>query len=64
MFLERHDLVVSKLAAMREKDLAFASALIDADLVNVATLRDRVERLPAGTDPRISERLRGWLGRW
>ncbi len=64
LFLERHDLVVSKLVAMREKDLAFAIALIDANLVNVATLRDRVDRLPAGTDPRISERLRGWLGRW
>lgn len=43
--LERHDLVVSKLAAGREKDIAFALALIDADLVDVPTLYDRAQLL-------------------
>jgi hypothetical protein len=37
VFIDKHDLVVSKLVAMREKDVAFASALIDAGLIDVDT---------------------------
>jgi len=43
--LERHDLVVSKLAAGREKDLAFAVALIDSGLVDLPKLYDRAQLL-------------------
>lgn len=64
VFPDRHDLVVSKLVAMREKDLAFASALLDAGLVDAATLRERTDQLPAGTDPRVRDRLLALLDRW
>ena len=43
--LDPHDLVVAKLVANREKDREFATALIEADLVEVRTLLDRVEQL-------------------
>jgi Nucleotidyltransferase of unknown function (DUF6036) len=44
--LDRHDLVVSKLVARREKDYRFAAALISAGLVDVATLLERAALLP------------------
>lgn len=59
--LDPHDLVVSKLVAMREKDRMFAQALIEARLVDVATLRERARTLP---DSFGIARLRvlEWLG--
>jgi hypothetical protein len=45
--LERHDLVISKLAARREKDHAFSFALIAAELVSVDVLLERAAALPA-----------------
>jgi hypothetical protein len=44
--LERHDLVISKLAARREKDYAFGAALLAADLVTLETLLERATLLP------------------
>jgi hypothetical protein len=64
LFLEKHDLVVSKLAALREKDLAFAQALIEAGLVDVPTLRRRVRLLPAEVDQRAVDRILSWLDHW
>lgn len=43
--LEPHDLVVSKLVAGREKDIAFATALIEHGFVAAATLHERAEQL-------------------
>lgn len=43
--LEPHDLVVSKLVAGREKDLSFATALIEHQFVTVETLRERADLL-------------------
>lgn len=43
--LEPHDLVVSKLVAEREKDLTFATALIEHGFVATATLHERAELL-------------------
>lgn len=45
--LEAHDLAASKLAAGREKDFEFVGALVDAGLIDLATLTARVEMLPA-----------------
>lgn len=45
--LDRHDLVVSKLVAHREKDLGFARALLHVRLVDVDTLMKRAQQLPA-----------------
>jgi hypothetical protein len=64
LFLEQHDLVVSKLVTLREKDLAFAKALVEAGLVDVPTLRQRVQRLPADVDQRAVDRILSWLDHW
>ena len=47
--LEPHDLVVSKLAAMREKDRIFATELVKAGLVGLRTLQDRTAMLSSAT---------------
>lgn len=46
MCLEPHDLAASKLAAGREKDLEFVGALLDARLIRIDLLADRVAGLP------------------
>jgi hypothetical protein len=60
-FLDPHDCVVSKLVAYREKDRAFAQALLHARLIDISTLRSRVDALPAGVDPRVTRQLHSWL---
>lgn len=57
--LEPHDCVVSKLVACREKDFAFAAALVRAGLVDLDTLSDRVGALDV--DGRILDRIRAWI---
>jgi hypothetical protein len=57
--LEPHDCVLSKLAAGREKDYAFAGALADAGLIDIQVLARRLPTLPA--DPRVVERIEQWI---
>jgi hypothetical protein len=57
--LEPHDCVVSKLVAGREKDYAFALALIRGRLVDPATVAERIEMVKV--HPRVLERLRRWI---
>lgn len=45
-FLEPHDLAIAKIGASREKDLGFVNALIRADLLSLATLRQRCALVP------------------
>lgn len=61
--LEAHDCVVSKLVADREKDRAFASALIRAGVVDRATLVDRVALLPATVSVARRAAIADWLRR-
>jgi hypothetical protein len=58
--LDPYDCVVSKLVAGREKDHAFANALIEAALIDPAVVATRIERL--SVDPRVMQRIRRWLG--
>lgn len=58
-FLEPHDLAASKLAAHRDKDRTFVDALVRAGMLDVATLRERVELLDA--PDAVLGRCRGWL---
>lgn len=44
--LEVHDLAVSKLAAGREKDLAFVESMLRHKLINAIIVRDRLARTP------------------
>jgi hypothetical protein len=60
--LEPHDCVVAKLVAGREKDLAFARALLRERLVDPAVLIARVRLLPASEHGRV-ERLVAWVRR-
>lgn len=57
--LERHDLVASKLAAGREKDFEFASALLRDRLVDPDVLTARVAALPISGVER--DRLLAWM---
>jgi hypothetical protein len=59
--LERHDCVASKLAAFREKDREFASALIAAGLVDRSVVALRLARIK-DMDPRLQARALAWLG--
>ena len=60
LFLEPHDLVASKLVANRSKDLVFASALVDADLIDLDTLLERIYALPAIVHQSIVDRMIAW----
>jgi hypothetical protein len=51
--------VVSKLVAGREKDLAFAHALIRAGLINPAVVAERIEMVDV--HPVVLKRLRDWI---
>lgn len=44
--LDPHDLVISKLLAYREKDLQFAAALVEAGLIDLEVLGERVKDVP------------------
>lgn len=46
--LERHDLAASKLAAGRIKDFEFVDALIAAGVVDVPSIRERLNDIPLG----------------
>ena len=58
--LDPYDLVISKLVAMREKDLGFAMALLESGLLDVAVLRARADLLTAA-DPITSRRVKEWI---
>lgn len=57
--LDPDDCVVSKLVAGREKDYAFAAALIQSGLVNAAVLAERIETVDVV--PAVRQRLRSWI---
>jgi hypothetical protein len=57
--LEPHDCVVSKLVAGREKDLAFATALLEVGLVDPAVIAERIGMLDI--EPALLHRLRTWI---
>jgi len=57
--LDPHDLVVSKLAAGREKDFEFAAALLLAGLIDADVLSERAETLD--TVPAVRRRVAEWI---
>jgi hypothetical protein len=57
--LDPYDCVVSKLVAGREKDHAFAHALIKAELINPAVVAERIEMVDV--HPLVLKRLREWI---
>lgn len=63
--LETHDLVVSKLVAGRDKDLAFAQEALDQRLVRRKVLEERLAATPLPEDLRavVAARVRGLRAR-
>ena len=60
--LDVHDLVVSKLAAARLKDLEFVGALLRKNLAVDTAVRQRIRRFPIARErPRLRARLRAVL---
>jgi hypothetical protein len=57
--LEPHDCVIAKLLAGREKDLAFAGALVRAGLIDPDVLAARIETVQA--HPVALDRARSWI---
>jgi hypothetical protein len=58
--LDRHDLVVSKLVAMRVKDLAFAAVLLQAGLVDKEILLERAQLLNTAA-PLLRHEVLRWI---
>lgn len=58
--LERHDLCVAKLCALREKDKNFVSALLNAGLVRRETIATRLPTVPERYRPAANRAL-AWL---
>jgi hypothetical protein len=61
--LEVHDLVLAKLAAGREHDLAFAEDAMRERLVDIGRLRRGVELVPQDFRQLVGERLEGLIAR-
>lgn len=58
--LDKEDLCVAKLVALREKDRNFVAALVDADLVDPRVIASRLSTIPSQHDV-ASDRARTWL---
>jgi hypothetical protein len=58
--LDKEDLCVAKLCALREKDQNFVAALLDARLVNPDVIGSRLEMLPAEHQS-AAARAQSWL---
>ena len=61
--LEPHDLMLAKLAAGRERDWEFVELALRHQLVDAATLRDRVGGMPGSHRERVQHALGGVLAR-
>lgn len=58
--LEKHDLVISKLVALREKDREFAEALLRANLVDIDILKERANALSV-VPPSVRRNVLVWV---
>jgi len=60
--LEPHDLVLSKLAAGRPKDIEFCDAAVRSGLVDTDVITDRIRSTELS--PSARARLASWVERW
>jgi Nucleotidyltransferase of unknown function (DUF6036) len=58
--LDKEDLCVAKLCALREKDQNFVAALLDAGLVDAEVIARRLPEMPSKHHP-SAERALAWL---
>lgn len=61
LFLEKHDLAVSKLVRFEPKDSEFVAALLEHRLVDPKVIRERVGVLPETVAPSVRERILTWI---
>ncbi len=59
-----HDLLAAKLAALREKDIIYATALVNAGLVDLDVLDERVGMLPPNVHRDVIARIRDLIDTW
>ena len=52
------------IVAYREKDFAFAAAMLECGLVDPKTVAERIDLLPVSLDARVQTRLHSWLKAW
>ena len=57
--LDKEDLCVAKLCALREKDQNFVAALLDSGLADVAVITERLAAIPRHS--LAAERAIAWL---
>lgn len=62
LFLDPHDLALSKLVAYRRKDLLFVGALLEVGLLDRATLIERARDLPDSVPAEIVDMVVSWVG--
>lgn len=61
--LDKEDLCVAKLCALREKDQNFVAALLEARLVDSDVITERLRTVPERYEP-ATERALGWIHSW
>jgi len=61
--VDKEDLCVAKLCALREKDQNFVAALLDASLVDAGVISERLATVPARFRPNAIRAL-DWIGAW
>lgn len=61
--VDKEDLCVAKLCALREKDQNFVAALLDASLVDADVISARLATVPTRFRPNAVRALE-WLGAW
>jgi hypothetical protein len=61
--VDKEDLCVAKLCALREKDQNFVAALLDARLVDANVISERLANVPKRFEPNAAHALE-WLGSW
>ncbi|MGH3679811.1 MAG: hypothetical protein ACRDT2_06080 [Natronosporangium sp.] len=58
--VDKEDLCVAKLCALREKDRSFVAALLDAGLVDAGVIAERLPTVPDRYRPAV-ERALSWI---
>lgn len=61
--LDKEDLCVAKLCALRDKDKNFVGALLDADMVDPETIAQRLPTVPPDMQGKLENALT-WLQAW
>jgi hypothetical protein len=59
-----YDLLAAKLAALREKDVSYLTALVKAGVADLDALDDRVGMLPPTVSPEVIAHIHDLIRSW